>query len=137
MEPSSTSTSRPVPPCSVLPIAVVDDDRTFRVGLAANLRDDGHVVQEYVAPLAVDDGAVLVGVRVVVSDYQMERENGLTFADAVHVVDATIAVVLVTAYTTRELEAEVDVRPFLRLCHKPIDYDRLHQLIHELARSIA
>jgi len=107
------------------------------MGLAANLRDDGHVVSEYPAPSAVGDGAALDDIRVVVSDYQMAPQNGLVFADAVHAAHPAMAVVLVTAYATPELEAEVDARPFLRLCRKPIDYDHLHDFIHALARSSA
>ncbi len=135
MEPSSTSTYQPPRACSALRLVVVDDDRTFRGGLAANLRDDGHVVDEYAAPEDVTDRTTLDAVGVVVTDYQMERVNGLTFADAVHGSHPAIAIVMVTAYATADLETQVAARPFLRLCRKPVDYDDLHDLIHALAPS--
>ena len=31
-------------PCNAITVVVVDDDTSFRSGLAANLEDDGHVV---------------------------------------------------------------------------------------------
>lgn len=118
--------------CSDVHVIVVDDDESFRTGLAANLVDDGHVVRAYAAPAEVPDARVLGDVQVVVTDYQMGGCDGIRFADAVHEAHPSVPVVLVTAYWTRDLEAEVETRTFLRLCRKPVDYDELHGLLHEL-----
>jgi DNA-binding NtrC family response regulator len=119
-------------PCNAIGIVVVDDDVSFRTGLAANLEDDGHAVSQYADPKDVPPLAGLRA-RVVVTDYQMADVDGLTFADAVHAARPEVAVVMATAYWTVEVETAVTARRFIRLCRKPLDYDELHTLIHELA----
>ncbi len=120
-------------PCNAITVVVVDDDTSFRSGVAANLEDDGHVVHQYEDPRDVPSDA-LDATHLVVSDYQMADIDGITFADAVHARRPEVQVVLATAYWTIEMEAEVAARAsFLRLCRKPVDYEHLHQLVHELA----
>lgn len=119
-------------PCSTLTVVVVVDDASFRSGVAANLEDDGHVVHQYEDPRDVPASS-LDAAHVVISDYQMAEIDGITFADRVRTRRADLNVVLTTAYWTPEMEAEVAARPFLRLCRKPVDYDELHGLAHELA----
>jgi DNA-binding NtrC family response regulator len=113
---------------------VVDDDVAFRSGLAANLEDDGHAVASYADPRDVP-AVALCGVHVVVTDYHMAEVDGLTFADAVHAAHPAVAVVLLTAYWTIEIEAAAAARPYLELRRKPIDYDALHAATHRLARA--
>jgi DNA-binding NtrC family response regulator len=122
------------PPCSGVTVVVVDDDPSFRSGLAANLEDDGHAVRQYDDPRAVPP-EVLHDARIVVTDYQMADIDGLTFADNVHAVRPEVAIVLATAYWTVEMEALVAARRFIRLCRKPIDYDEIHALVHVLAAA--
>jgi len=119
-------------PCSAIGVVVVDDDQSFRDGLAANLEDDGHRVDVYTDPREVPPETVRAA-QVVVTDYQMAEVDGLTFADTVHAIKPEISVVLATAYWTVEIETAVVARRFVRLCRKPMDYDELHALIHEIA----
>ncbi len=119
------------PPCDTITVVVVDDDTSFRSGVAANLSDDGHVVHENADPRHVT-GDQLATAHVLVTDYHMAETDGITFADRVHRTHP-VAVLLVTAYWTVEVEAAVSARPFLHLCRKPVDYDDLHVRIHELA----
>ncbi len=118
-------------PCSAITVVVVDDDLSFRTGLAANLADDGHTVRDYGDPQEVP-AEVLRAADVVLTDYQMAAIDGLTFADGVHALRPEAAIVLTTAYWTVEIEAAVAGRDFLRLCRKPVDYDDLHTLLHDL-----
>jgi DNA-binding NtrC family response regulator len=120
-------------PCNTITVVVVDDDDSFRSGVAANLEDDGHRVHQYEDPRDVPASA-LDEANVVISDYEMAEVDGVSFADRVRAQRADVNVVLATAYWTAEMEAEVAARPFLRLCRKPVDYDELHALAHELAR---
>jgi DNA-binding NtrC family response regulator len=120
-------------PCNAITVVVVDDDASFRSGVAANLEDDGHVVHQYEDPRDVPASS-LDAAHVVISDYQMAEVDGITFADRVRARRGDVNVVLATAYWTAEMEAEVASRPFLRLCRKPVDYDELHAIAHELAR---
>lgn len=128
------SISRPASrPCNAITVVVVDDDASFRSGVAANLEDDGHVVLAYEDPRDVPPPSVAAA-NLVVSDYQMAAVDGITFADGIHAERPDINVVLATAYWTVEMEAEVAVRrAYVRLCRKPVDYDELHVLVHELA----
>jgi len=119
------------PPCNAITVVVVDDDTSFRSGLAANLEDDGHVVGQYDDPKAVPPD-LLQRAQVVVTDYHMAETDGLTFADNVHAVWPQAAIVLATAYWTVEIEAAVAARSFVALCRKPVDYDDLHELMHRM-----
>ena len=120
-------------PCSAITIVVVDDDASFRSGVAANLEDDGHRVYEYEDPSEVP-ASILDATHLVISDYQMGEIDGITFADRVHARRPHVHVVLATAYWTADMEADVGARSFLHLCRKPVDYEELHALAHELAR---
>jgi len=120
------------PPCNAITIVIVDDDTSFRSGLAANLEDDGHVVGQYDDPKAVPPDLLQRALVVVVTDYQMAETDGLTFADNVHAVWSQAAIVLATAYWTVEIEAAVAARSFVALCRKPVDYDDLHELMHRM-----
>jgi DNA-binding NtrC family response regulator len=122
----------PSRPCSDLPVVVVDDDASFRIGLAAILADDGHTVAEYGDPADVP-ADVLARARLVVTDYQMADIDGLSFADAIHAAAPRTAIVLATAYWSVEIEAEIAARDYVCLCRKPLDYDVLHELLHRLA----
>jgi len=118
-------------PCSAIAVVVVDDDASFRSALAAILEDDGHVVGQYGDPQDVQPD-VLLAAQVVVIGYQIATINVLSFAERVHAARPETAIVLVTAYWTVEIEAEVAARDFLELCRKPMDYDELHALVHQL-----
>jgi DNA-binding NtrC family response regulator len=117
--------------CSTMPILLVDDEASFRTSLAETLRDDGHEVLDYGAPADVPP---LDGLRVtmLVTDYEMPGKTGIELADAFHAHHPRLPVLLITAYRTHFLEAQIGHRPYLRLSHKPVDYDALHALIHEL-----
>ena len=121
----------PPQPCNALPVVVVDDDASFRIGLAANLEDDGHPVSAYGDPGEVPPD-VLAAARVVVTDYQMADVDGLAFADAIHATAPRTGIVLATAYWSVEIEAEIVVREYVCLCRKPLDYEELHALVHRL-----
>ena len=118
------------PPCSAIRVVVVDDDASFRTGLGANLVDDGHPVSEYDDPQKVP-ADVIRSVDVVLTDYQMGPVDGLMFADSVHAQRPEAVIILTTAYWTVEIETAVATRPFLQLCRKPVDYDELHELVHQ------
>jgi DNA-binding NtrC family response regulator len=126
------STSLPPKPCSGLRIVVVDDEETFRTALAENLRDDGHPVHDAADPLAV---GTLDGIDVVITDYEMDTMNGIAFADLVHFARPGVEVVLITAYCSPDLTAAIAERPFVRLHHKPVDYDALHAQLHACAAA--
>lgn len=119
-------------PCEAIVVLIVDDDATFRNGVAANLADDGHVVHECAQPAEVTP-AQLAAATVVVTDFHMADTDGVAFADDVHRARPDLTVLLVTAYWTVEVEAAAATREHVCLSRKPIDYDDLHARIHESA----
>ncbi len=120
--------------CSDLRIVVVDDADAFRRGLVENLRDDGHVVREYADPL---ETGPLDDVDVLITDFEMGSMNGIAYADLVHTAQPRMAIVLVTAYWTAELESAFATRPYGCLWRKPVDYDLLHADLHRCAAAVA
>lgn len=119
--------------CSSIAILLVDDEASFRTSFAETLRDDGHDVLDYGSPGEVPRLDDLTQVSVLVTDYEMPGGTGIELADAFHAHHPRVPVLLVTAYPTRSLEGQMGERPYLRLFHKPVDYDDIHALIHELA----
>ena len=65
-------------------VILLDDDDDFRNALAANLRDDGYTVSHFSRPRDVPPLTSLESVSMLIVDYQMEGEDGLTFADRFH-----------------------------------------------------
>lgn len=118
-------------PCQDLKILLIDSDESFRGALAGNLREDGHEVTEYAVQEALPPLATLEGVGLVLTDYQ-PSERGLAFVDVFHTLHPTTPVVLVTAFWSHHLEAELARRNFLVMLRKPFDYDDLHELVHRL-----
>jgi DNA-binding response OmpR family regulator len=111
-------------------VLLIDDDEDFRHACAAMLREDGHTVQEY--PRSDDvPPAILGDADVVVTDYQLPGQSGLTFAERVRGTHPTLPILLLTAYWSHHLEGEALGRGFL-LRRKPIPYEELHTLIHAM-----
>lgn len=112
-------------------ILLVDDEEDFRRGLAEMLRDDGHDVLEYSRPEGVPSADVSKA-DLVITDYTMDGEDGLAFAHRFHRWRPSVPVILVTAYSTAQLESAVAASGFISLLHKPLNYMRMEQLIGDL-----
>lgn len=110
-------------------ILLIDDDPDFRSGLAANLRDDGHEVRELGSPRELPGLDTLGDVHAVISDYQMGESNGLEVADRFHAFHPATPFIMVTAYWSHYLGAEVEKRKFVVLMRKPLDYEDLLALL--------
>jgi two-component system response regulator FlrC len=123
-----------IAPCADLVVLIVEEADAFRHGVAANLRDDGHVVHQCATPTDVATEQ-LDAAHVVVTHFHMSEMDGIAFADDLQRRRAGLAVLLVTAYWTVEVETAAAVRPHVHLCRRPIDYHELHQRIHDVARA--
>jgi len=101
----------PYPSCNEIPILLIDDDPSSRLGLSGALGDDGHKVFAFAFPAQVPaDGRLLDG-TLLVTDYEMPGENGMEFADRFHAARPDVPVVLMTAFRTH---ASRHKRPFAR-----------------------
>jgi len=113
-------------------ILLVDDNESFRSALAENLRDDGYAVIEYGTAQDVPPLVGLGEVSAVVTDYDMPGTDGLSFADMFHAAHPSVPIIMVTGACTYHLEAQAAARGFVSLLPKPLEYDRLHRLLHQL-----
>jgi FixJ family two-component response regulator len=123
-------------PSNNLCVLLVDDDEVFRHGLADNLREDGHAVFEYAGPDEVPLSA-FDAVSVVVTDLELPGNDGLGFAAHVHAVQPRLPVVLVTAHPDALATIDARARSSVSLVQKPVDYQRLHRLLHTLVAGTA
>ncbi|HSP97502.1 MAG TPA: response regulator [Candidatus Dormibacteraeota bacterium] len=110
-------------------VLLLDDDKDFRRALADNLTDDGITVHQFDRPSQVPPLDSLEQLTMLILDYQMEGENGLDFADRFHRSHPDVPVVMVTAYWSEHLDAEVERRGYLMLRRKPVDYEELARLL--------
>lgn len=118
-----------------VPVLLIDDDEGFRSALAENLRNDGYNVLEYGAADQVPSLHTLGRVKVVLSDYEMPRVNGVAFADSFHAVHPRTPVVILTAHPQTVLAPYMATRDFLRVLQKPVDYSVLQRLLDALAAT--
>jgi DNA-binding NtrC family response regulator len=113
-------------------VLLLDDDDTFRTGLSELLQDDGHAVRAHGSFTELPPLAELPAVAAVITDYQLkDAEDGLSFARRFHAAHPSVPVIIVTACASDHLEQSVDRAPYLSLLRKPLQYDELHQLLHE------
>jgi DNA-binding NtrC family response regulator len=109
-------------------VVILDDDDDFRSALAANLEDEGYAVEQFALPAAVPLPSPRRPVLLIV-DYQMDGEDGVSFADRFHGAHPDVPILMVTAYWSRSLDVEVEARGFITLRRKPIDYDEVAALL--------
>ncbi len=110
-------------------VLLLDDDDDFRMALAAHLTDDGYGVRDFGHPADIPPLGSLGALTMLILDQQLEGESGLAFADRFHVVHPRVPVVMLTAYESDHLRAEVARRDFMTLRRKPVDYEEIARLL--------
>jgi DNA-binding response OmpR family regulator len=110
-------------------VLLLDDDDDFRLALAANLIDDGHRVLHFPTPRHVPPLASLQGLTMLILDYQIQGEDGLSFADRFHDAHPDVPVVMVSAYRSEFLRTATAARGFVTLLTKPVDYEELARML--------
>ena len=118
--------------CRVRTVVLVDDEPSFRQSLAEGLRDDGHEVLDYPSGASVPPFGTLPRDAILLTDFDMPGANGIELADAFRRVRPTGHAILLSAYTIPAVDGAVAARPWLRFVSKPVDYETLHALIHQL-----
>lgn len=110
-------------------VVLLDDDNDFRLALAANLNDDGYRVRDFARAADVPPLPLPEAITVLIVDFEMGGENGLSFADRFHASHPDVPVVMLTAYWSDFLDRAISARDFITLRRKPIDYDDLARLL--------
>jgi DNA-binding NtrC family response regulator len=118
--------------CRTLAILLVDDEMSFRQSLAEALQDDGHQVFDYPSGTAVPPFDSLPADAILLTDFEMPGPNGIEVADAFRRAHPSSRAILLSAYAIPAIDGAVVARPWLRFVSKPVDYETLHELIHEL-----
>lgn len=133
LKPDSTGAAfSQVAKCTRIPILLVDEDPVFRQALAENLRIDGHQVVECATGAGALPAIQIAPCLALIAEYTMAGGvNGMHLADQFKASRAGPTLLL----TTQEggfVAAHVEVRPYVELLLKPVIYDRLHDVLHDL-----
>jgi CheY-like chemotaxis protein len=110
-------------------VLLLDSDDDFRTALAANLADDGYPVVHFARPRDLPPLTAFEQLSMLILDYQLDGENGLSFADRFHATHPKVPVVMMTTYVSHYLAAEVAARGFITLRRKLVDYGELARLL--------
>ena len=121
-------------PVSANRILIVDDEPTLVFFLGRGLSERGLNCEvdgvgsgeEALARLAFDKYNILI------TDLRMPGINGLTLVAAARSLQPTIGVILMTAYGSREVEAEAEQLMVDGYLTKPFQMERLHNLVEKI-----
>ncbi len=117
--------------CTCIPILLVDQDHIFRQALAENLRIDGHEVVECDSAEEALPAMRARACVALIAEYAMPGFNGVHLADEFRAARSG-PTLLVTAQSSGAVAAHVEVRHYVRLLPKPVAYDQLHDVLHDL-----
>lgn len=130
---SSRSTG---PHCREPAVLLLDPDPDFREALAANLKEDGHEVNDSPGiPLSGGFSGIeslvsrLDGLWVLVTTPQIVPPSAVELLSRI----SRVSFVLLDLYASRHLERMAAANPKLAFASKPSEYDHVHQLIHRVA----
>ena len=122
---SHTPPSRSRPERSGIRILLVDDETTVRQFGGQYLRDSGHYVE------TADDGEQALQRfkddkwDLVITDRVMPKLSGDGLAKAIRKLDATIPIILITAFADRSSGSEAENAPFAMILRKPFTRETL------------
>jgi FixJ family two-component response regulator len=118
-----------------LEIAVVDDDQSFRVALVDSLSSLGRRADGYAS---AEDYIGTIGSKsyhCVVTDIQMPGMSGLDLMKSLAARRPTIPVILITAGSDTNLEAEAAAAHAACLFRKPFEVDDLIKCIEAAVKA--
>lgn len=116
-------------------ILLLDDDHTYRRGLAAILRDEGHQVLDFETPGELAHLDEYRDVDLLITDYEMPHENGLELSKRFRDHHPRTPVVMITAHASAFLEAQAALREQFCVLRKPLDFGDLEELLDRFAPS--
>jgi len=116
-------------------VLLVHDNDLFRTALAESLREDGHIVLEYAAPLYLPPLPSLPPVQVVITDCEPLDPVGTAFLRGFHTIHPATPIVLVTAWPPHDLSIPGVAPSCLRLLVKPVRYEDVCAMLRTLATT--
>jgi DNA-binding NtrC family response regulator len=118
-------------------ILIADDEQTLVFFLRRGLTEAGLNCEVDVASSGEDALAKLAfdKYQVLITDLKMPGINGLTLAAAARHLHPTIGIILMTAYGSREVEAEAEQLMVDGYLTKPFQMERLRALVERILQT--
>lgn len=108
---------------------VVEDDSSLREAIVETLLDSGYTVYDYEDGCNALSGINEVKPSLIISDVQMEGINGLDLMASIHRKDASIPVILITAYGSVERAVDAIKSGAKDYLIKPFDSEILNSVV--------
>lgn len=123
----------------VAKILIVDDEESILAVMKSGLEKHDRRYTIYTATNGVDALKLMQKqrFRLVVTDYRMERMNGLELLKAIRVLQPEARVILVTAYGSDVIETEAQRLQAYRYLVKPVNLNVLRRIVDEAMGDLA
>src|SRR6266852_1143383 len=116
-------------------VLIVDDEPSMRVALKSLLESNGHETVE--ASSGIEALGHLDGIDAVITDYSMQRMNGVQLLEAIHERDQSLPVLLLTAHGSERLAVQAMKAGACDYLTKPPDNDELSLVIDKALEARA
>lgn len=116
-------------------VAIVEDDALLRESLALFLRMKGCRVETFGSAEEADDPARLGEFGVVISDFLLSGEDGLSFLRRVRKANKDVTTVIITAHGNRDFLGEVGRSGIDAYLPKPISTEELEGTLKRLTEK--
>src|SRR5216684_512727 len=116
-------------------VLIVDDEPSMRVALKSLLESNGHETVE--ASSGIEALAHLDGIDAVITDYSMQRMNGIQLLEAIRERDQSLPVMLLTAHGSERLAVQAMKAGACDYLTKPPDNDELSLVIDKALEARA
>ncbi len=114
---------------------IVDDDASIRWVLETALEETDFEIQTYDSPELPLRRLRKSPPTVVLTDVRMPGMDGLTFLEAIHEVDDTIPVIVMTAHADLEMAVDAYDRRVFEYVPKPFEVDEVVSLVQRAVRK--
>src|SRR6266852_2791335 len=116
-------------------VLIVDDEPSMRVALKSLFQSNGH--ETVAATSGIEALAHLDGIDAVITDYSMQRMNGIQLLEALRERDHSLPVMLLTAHGSERLAVQAMKAGACDYLTKPPDNDELSLVIDKALKARA
>ncbi|WLT30669.1 response regulator [Geothrix sp. PMB-07] len=120
-------------------VLIIDDSQMMRLYLRRCLEKGGYEVEDWMplSAMEIPDRLRDTAPDLVLTDYAMTGCNGATVARMAHKAAPDLPVVVLTAFTDEDMEANLLRLGARAVLHKPITPEQLNQAIQEVLERSA